>query len=992
MKKKISIKINPAHKGDFTAFAKKHGKTAQQMAKIVMSNTDNYSPHVVKMANFAKNFSGKKAQTGIDNTAVFNPGESDQPYNWLNTEELVVPGIPTQTNSISKIRKMQGTGVYEQNPYVTGFNELATGVTGIANLINNNKLKKREEAQVLESLQPAYFENKEGNGLNNLPMYTKYGGGKKQTGGGSGPRRLAPEEMQQWNQFLDFVKQKGYEGSADLNAKNKNLGSSLFTEFKASNPGININYDIVPSVQNEMQMLQGTTRDFLKRKSLPGADNALQGISPVDGWFGSKTSQFRFPAATLNTYNNGSLIENQDLGLVNSNLQATGARSNSSGRVSIKKQAPAGVKLETFYDASGNANGQGYTDPTTGDLIRLQAGGTRLPGNGMPSGLVEAEEGEIVEGGDGNISKIDDNAGTHEQGGVKVDNVSRVLEDTSDKRKDKASKALLVTPEEMEALFGFKPNRSVSHSKALELANEHYNQKRDKINKSNDIINKKSKIDKYAAKSAKLNFNTLQDIPSKEDVFDALYMHQEHVKKLNNIKDDGSMTKTGGKINWKYQAGGGRGAARQRAMEQALLQAAPESSFIDIPENPNTGIVPYKGGKTTQGSTTPMGNSNAFNFPGGLDTFKQAWSPILNLNQYNSIDQAQKATYDYLVKNQPDVAASIWENQGLTQKGRDLMNPKAKDYDPAFARVANELFDQNGKLKPGVKLTSQQLEAISPAYVDNMLGIRAVTPSQFTNTTTEQTNTPGIQRSPLNPSVNINPKFITQPDNKFHEKTYWDELAPSLLSLTDSLNRTPELYNPVEIHQLQYKLMDPTAALNANQADYNTATDQLGNMNIGSGANAANLANLQAQKYAVNNQVNAQYDNQNTQIKNNEITYNTQVRDRQSVADAQTRGNYSKDVQLSREAQRQQRLKSIEDISRVIQMKRRQNRSGNLILKLSPAFDQNGEYNGYQYQPVLPPELGLESQLPVIGGKKSNTKTTTTWKMGDRTVKTETKQ
>jgi hypothetical protein len=72
------------------------------------------------------------------------------------------------------------------------------------------------------------------------------------------------------------------------------------------------------------------------------------------------------------------------------------------------------------------------------------------------------------------------------------------------------------------------------------------------------------------------------------------------------------------------------------------------------------------------------------------------------------------------------------------------------------------------------------------------------------------------------------------------------------------------------------------------------------------------------------------------------------------MMDAQTRGKYYRDVQIARENQRQQRLKAIEDISRVVAMKRRQNASGDLVLKLSPAFDQFGEYNGYQQLMTLP--------------------------------------
>lgn len=1052
----------------------------------------------------------KKAQFGTITNQI-RPRQDEPNYNWMDFDETAFPSIPGAVNPINQMpiiaqgtdtgetanniplrsnpdgsysfQRTQGTGVTQDNPFVTGFNALATGITGIANTIQNNRLKKREQMQMIEANEPKYWENMEGAGLNNLPMYTQYGGktirkyragghepsvakakemlrdgtvngkpltekqkgyfgwiagGKKQTGGPNERRRLAPEEMQQWNQFLEFVKEQGYEGSPELNVKNKNLGSSLFDKFKTANPNVTIDYSIVPDVQNEMQVLGQSARDFAARRNDPNAANLMTGVSPVDSWFGSKTSQYRFPSATLVTKRNNQTVGQQNLGLVSGNIQATGV-----GNIN-KPRIPQGVQIETLYDDQGNAIGKGYTDPTTGDTIELKYGGRNKKGyqsGGVPeghhvmpdgsimsddemseegmynmsSGNVEAEQGEIVEGENGRIVKVSDTSKRHEQGGVKLNNVSRVLEDTSNKRKDKASKMLKLSPEEMESLFGFRPKSSVSHSKAFELAKEHYDGKRDKINKNNKLINDRTKIDKYGAKSAELNFKTLQDIPTEDDVYDALFMHQESVKDMNDIEDDGSMGKHGGKYNVrgrrvshhrksrrKAQAGTesegfsrparGKGyyfdEATQRWYAPGDVPSAAAIQQAQQVQNPSAGgITPYQGGRTSSGRTTPTGNPNQFNFPGGLDAYKSAWSPVLDLSQYNDVNEAQQATYNYLVQNQPDVAANIWETQGLTQKGRDMMNPKNRSYDQGFARIAANIFDSTGKLKQGVKLTPDQLQALTPAYSDNMLGVRAVTPSQTTQTTGQVapgSTQPSAAASgqPLDTSANINPNFIKQPANQFKEGMYWDELAAPLMALTEG--RDAELYNPVQLNQLRYKLLDPTAAMNANQADFNA---------VAQGLDPANTANLLGNKYAANAQIMANYDNQNTQIKNREIDYNTGVRDRQSVADASTRGTYHRNVQLSREAQRQQRLKAIEDISRAIQMKRRQNKSGNLILKMSPAFDQSGEYNGYQYAPILPTDLGINSQLPVITPPKktSSTKTTTTWKIGDRTIRTENK-
>ena len=50
-----SINIKPSRKGTFTAAAKRHGKGVQEFATHVLANKEDYSPAMVKKANFASN-------------------------------------------------------------------------------------------------------------------------------------------------------------------------------------------------------------------------------------------------------------------------------------------------------------------------------------------------------------------------------------------------------------------------------------------------------------------------------------------------------------------------------------------------------------------------------------------------------------------------------------------------------------------------------------------------------------------------------------------------------------------------------------------------------------------------------------------------------------------------------------------------------------------------------------------------------------------------
>ena len=61
---KSGIEIKPENKGKFTRWASARDMSVSEAYNKVMSNTDNYPPSVVKMANFAKNAAGWKKEEG----------------------------------------------------------------------------------------------------------------------------------------------------------------------------------------------------------------------------------------------------------------------------------------------------------------------------------------------------------------------------------------------------------------------------------------------------------------------------------------------------------------------------------------------------------------------------------------------------------------------------------------------------------------------------------------------------------------------------------------------------------------------------------------------------------------------------------------------------------------------------------------------------------------------------------------------------------------
>jgi hypothetical protein len=77
MMKSGGIHIDPSKRGTFTAAATKHGKSVQGFASQVLANKENYSPAMVKKANFARNASKWHHEYG----GMYEAGGSTMPDN-----------------------------------------------------------------------------------------------------------------------------------------------------------------------------------------------------------------------------------------------------------------------------------------------------------------------------------------------------------------------------------------------------------------------------------------------------------------------------------------------------------------------------------------------------------------------------------------------------------------------------------------------------------------------------------------------------------------------------------------------------------------------------------------------------------------------------------------------------------------------------------------------------------------------------------------------
>ena len=121
------IHIKPSKKGTFTAAAKRHGKSVQAFASQVLANKDNYSPAMVKKANFARSASKWKHSLG-----GFLYGEGGNLHS--NVPDSQTHGTDF-SNGMTFINK---GGTHEQNP-LEGV-QMGVDPQGIPNLVEEGEV------------------------------------------------------------------------------------------------------------------------------------------------------------------------------------------------------------------------------------------------------------------------------------------------------------------------------------------------------------------------------------------------------------------------------------------------------------------------------------------------------------------------------------------------------------------------------------------------------------------------------------------------------------------------------------------------------------------------------------------------------------------------------------------------------------------------------------------------------------------------------------
>lgn len=517
-----------------------------------------------------------------------------------------------------------------------------------------------------------------------------------------------------------------------------------------------------------------------------------------------------------------------------------------------------------------------------------QGGNVQEVEGGSQYANAELEQGEVFQTQQGQIQKVAESEPTHEDGGSPQPNVHRVLEDTADKRGDKDSKLLKVSKDDAKQLLDITIKSPTSHSKLYELALEKYDAKRktleNTISKNLDYV--KAGGGKYAQASLEENLRVLQNIPTKGQLFDAIYSHQENVKNKYGIDQEANPEMKKGGMP-KYQNGSSQAVTDEIIKKARTL---PKGAKVSS----NASFV----GETDKGKY--------YKLPSGETTFVPTSGPgkyaPQDPNTY--IPTLANQSWDALVANKK--VLNTPQYKAIYDKAREAQYPDANYImDPKFATNI-KISSDTGVLDTGTTTTG----------------------------TTSNTNT----------NTKYNFKNGVTP-SKFNEPLRWYDVAGNALNYLSSLDADPVPLEQLKRDPLQVHEVNPLPALQQNQSDFNAALSILPTNGVG----FANQANLQGTKYKANNEVLGQYENVNKGKKDQIDQYNDQAKYQVDVANMGLRDTSNQRVATRNEIQRQSKLNALDDLFTKVAQNRALSRNGDLVLQLTPYFDQFAKFNGNNY-------------------------------------------
>lgn len=283
---KSGIEIKPENKGKFTRWASARDMSVSEAYNKVMSNTDNYPPSVVKMANFAKNAAGWKKEEGgefkphfmykgdrkiraRDHEAHLRLKKAGYTHDAPKAADGVETGVPTGFNpdpkAQAKLDQMFSSGAGSDNldmmnSFLSAANTTITDTSkDPVKTKNKGLISNLEDEGILEPgpmyINPAIFNNNKfnlGKAANvALTAYEDMFSGKDKDGDGVKDGSFRDWRGKAINNKMQKAANATYDIKLDLSDENKNAAAAWFEQFKIENPEVAQQKDALGNIIKE---------------------------------------------------------------------------------------------------------------------------------------------------------------------------------------------------------------------------------------------------------------------------------------------------------------------------------------------------------------------------------------------------------------------------------------------------------------------------------------------------------------------------------------------------------------------------------------------------------------------------------------------------------------------------------------------------------------------------------------------------------------------
>lgn len=132
------------------------------------------------------------------------------------------------------------------------------------------------------------------------------------------PNKITNAVRQEWNNFVDFLDQRGLKGNPELDKGD--LSQRLLSQYIRENPMTPLRPEMVKDIQGDFANYRGYALNKIRQNKgvlAPGVteENFMADLSKLDNWPGSFTTKHKFPMEYLQHLDTqGNVERTQNLG------------------------------------------------------------------------------------------------------------------------------------------------------------------------------------------------------------------------------------------------------------------------------------------------------------------------------------------------------------------------------------------------------------------------------------------------------------------------------------------------------------------------------------------------------------------------------------------------------------------------------------------------------------------------------------------------------